>query len=46
MFIKTARNRVYQDVIEAMDIARGAGVQVIGFTPPQADEEVSAEGGG
>ncbi|HTH63459.1 MAG TPA: biopolymer transporter ExbD [Gemmatimonadales bacterium] len=34
MFIKTAPNRVYGDVIEAMDIAKGAGVQVIGFTPP------------
>lgn len=34
MFIKAAPNRVYGDVIAAMDIARGAGVQVIGFTPP------------
>ncbi|HMA42237.1 MAG TPA: biopolymer transporter ExbD [Gemmatimonadales bacterium] len=34
MFIKAAPNRNYGDVIEAMDIARGAGVQVIGFTPP------------
>ncbi len=34
MFIKTAPNRTYGDVIEAMDIAKGAGVQVIGFTPP------------
>lgn len=33
MFIKAGPNRLYQDVIEAMDIARGAGVQVIGFTP-------------
>ena len=40
MFVKTARNRQYQDVIEAIDIARGAGVQVVGFTPPDkaADE--------
>jgi len=36
MFIKTARNRHYQDVIEAMDLARSAGVQVIGFTPPES----------
>jgi biopolymer transport protein ExbD len=43
MFVKTARNRSYQDVIEAMDIARAAGVQVIGFTPKQAQ---AAEGGG
>ena len=36
MFIKSAPDRTYQDVIEAMDIARGAGVQVIGFTPREA----------
>ena len=36
MFIKAARNRKYQDVVEAMDLARSAGVQVIGFTPPEA----------
>ena len=34
LFVKTAPNRSYGDVIEAMDIAKGAGVQVIGFTPP------------
>jgi biopolymer transport protein TolR len=34
MFIKAAPNRNYGDVVEAMDIAKGAGVQVIGFTPP------------
>jgi biopolymer transport protein ExbD len=33
MFIKSAGSRTYQDVIDAMDVARGAGVQVIGFTP-------------
>jgi biopolymer transport protein TolR len=32
----TKRNRKFEDVVEAMDIARGAGVQVIGFTPPEA----------
>jgi biopolymer transport protein ExbD len=36
MFIKTARNRKYDEVISAMDAARSAGVQVIGFTPPEA----------
>jgi biopolymer transport protein ExbD len=42
MFVKTARSRQYQDVIEAIDIARGAGVQVVGFTPPdKAAEEGS-----
>ncbi|HEY3280438.1 MAG TPA: biopolymer transporter ExbD [Gemmatimonadales bacterium] len=33
MFIKAAPNRKYREVIEAMDIARGAGVQVMSFTP-------------
>ncbi|MGH7703324.1 MAG: ExbD/TolR family protein [Gemmatimonadales bacterium] len=36
LFLKPGTNRIYQDVIEAMDIARGAGVQVIGFTPLEA----------
>lgn len=36
MFIKAGGTRKYQEVIEAMDIARGAGVQVIGFTPPDS----------
>ena len=35
LFVKTDRSRVFGDVIEAMDVARGAGVQVIGFTPPE-----------
>lgn len=38
MFIKAAPTRIYQEVIEAMDVARGAGVQVIGFTPKDPDE--------
>lgn len=33
LFIKSSPVRIYQDVIDAMDAARGAGVQVIGFTP-------------
>jgi biopolymer transport protein TolR len=37
LFIKAGPNRIYQDVIEAMDVARGAGVQIIGFTPREAD---------
>lgn len=40
LFIKAAPNRKYAEVVEAMDMARGAGVQVIGFTP--ADQ---AQGG-
>jgi biopolymer transport protein TolR len=38
LFIKAGANRIYQDVIEAMDVARGAGVQIIGFTPREADK--------
>ena len=37
LFIKPGQNRVFQDVIDAMDVARGAGVQVLGFTPKEAD---------
>ena len=37
LFIKAGPNRIYQDVIEAMDVARGAGVQIIGFTPREAN---------
>jgi biopolymer transport protein TolR len=36
LFIKAGPNRIYQDIIEAMDVARGAGVQIIGFTPKEA----------
>ncbi|HVH69193.1 MAG TPA: biopolymer transporter ExbD [Gemmatimonadales bacterium] len=35
LFIKAAPNRKYLEVMQAMDIAHGAGVQVIGFTPPK-----------
>ena len=37
LFIKAGPNRIYQDVVEAMDVARGAGVQIIGFTPKEAE---------
>jgi biopolymer transport protein ExbD len=37
LFIKAGPNRIYQDVIEAMDVARGAGVQIIGFTPREVE---------
>ena len=40
LFVKPGLTRIYQDVIEAMDIARGAGVLVIGFTPA----DLAAEG--
>ena len=36
LFIKAGQNRIYQDVVEAMDVAMGSGIQVIGFTPIEA----------
>ena len=36
IFIKGDPNVTYQDIIRAMDISRGAGVKVIGFTPKTA----------
>jgi biopolymer transport protein ExbD len=39
LFVKSAPNRKYSEIIETMDIARGAGVQVIGFTPPDRSSE-------
>ncbi len=42
MFLKTARNRRWRDVVTAMDIVTGAGVQVIGFTPPDKDAAAGA----
>jgi biopolymer transport protein TolR len=38
LFIKSAPNRKYGDIVRAMDIARGAGVQVIGFTPAEQNK--------
>ena len=43
MFIKAAPNRTYGDVIDAMDIAKGAGVQVIGFTPPAEQGQAQSQ---
>jgi biopolymer transport protein ExbD len=37
LFVKPGQNRVYADVIEAIDIARGAGVAVVGFTPIESN---------
>src|SRR5919199_2392006 len=36
IFIKGDPDATYQDIIKAMDVSRGAGVKVIGFTPKQA----------
>lgn len=37
IFVKPAGTRTYGEVIEAIDIVRGAGVQVVGFTPIEAN---------
>lgn len=37
MFIKPGLNRLYKDVIAVVDVARGSGVVVIGFTPIEAN---------
>lgn len=44
MFVKVGETRHYQDLIEAMDIARGAGVQVIGLTPPAEQQGQGQQG--
>jgi len=36
IFIKGDPNVTFQEIIKAMDVARGAGVKVIGFTPQGA----------
>jgi biopolymer transport protein ExbD len=38
IFVKGDPKVKYQDVIYAMDVARGAGVKVIGFTPKDAGQ--------
>ncbi len=35
LFLKTDKARPWKDVIEAIDVARGSGVQIVGFTPPE-----------
>ena len=42
LFIKSAPTRRYQEVIEAMDIAKGAGIQIIGFTPAETGASAAA----
>jgi biopolymer transport protein ExbD len=41
LFIKAGPNRLYQDVVEAMDVARGAGAHIIGLTPQEANNQTS-----
>lgn len=40
IFVKADPNVVYQDVIEAMDVARGAGVKVIGAVLPEQAKQM------
>lgn len=37
LFIKPGPNRLYGELIEAIDIAKGAGVEVVGLTPIEAN---------
>ena len=38
LFIKVHNSRPYKEVIDVIDLARGAGVQVFGLAPPTAEE--------
>jgi biopolymer transport protein ExbD len=40
IFVKAAPDIVYQDVIAAMDAARGAGVKVIGAVLPSQEQQL------
>ena len=46
IFVKGDPSVKYQDVIEAMDIARGSGVKVIGVPPKDAAQSAPAPSGG
>jgi len=37
LFLKPGLNRIYSEVIGAIDIARGSGVEVVGVTPIEAN---------
>ena len=42
LFIKVDNTRPWHDVIDVIDIARGAGVKVFGLAPPTAAEAAAA----
>jgi biopolymer transport protein ExbD len=42
LFIKVDNSRRFKEVIEVIDIARGAGVRVFGLAPPTAEEAAAA----
>jgi biopolymer transport protein TolR len=46
LFIKADDVRPYQEVIRAIDVARGAGVQVFGLAPSTAAVAAGAKAGG
>jgi biopolymer transport protein ExbD len=46
IFVKGHPDAKYQDVIEAMDIARGSGVKVIGVPPKDTKAGAEAGSGG
>jgi biopolymer transport protein ExbD len=37
IFLKPGQERIYADVIGAVDVARGAGVDIVGVTPIEAN---------
>lgn len=37
IFVKPGPNRLYGDIIEAIDVVKGAGVEVVGLTPIEAN---------
>ena len=44
LFIKVHNSREYREVIEVIDVARGAGVKVFGIAPPTAAEAAAPSG--
>ena len=42
LFIKVHNSRPYKEVIEVIDVPRGAGVKVFGLAPPTAEEAAAA----
>jgi len=46
LFIKADDGRPYQEVIQVIDVARGAGVQVFGLAPSTAAAAGAAKAGG
>jgi biopolymer transport protein ExbD len=45
LFIKVDNRRSYGEVVDVIDVARGAGVKVFGLAPPTAEEMAAAAAG-